>query len=330
MQKCKLIILIAFLIGLCSFFGCSVFMSESGGESGSGSVKETCKLEYTLNDDGKSYAVVGLEEFAGETLVIPEKNKGLPITKISKSAFLNVSDFSKVVISKNVKEVDAHAFQGCKALKEVEFKNGAETIGDRAFRWCSALESVTLPSSLKTIGLEAFTECKSLKEICIPNNVKKLGNAVFKSCEQLKKAVVGNSVAEISEDCFSQCVSLTDITIGESVATIRRYSFASCNSLVKVTIPDNVKTVGDHAFYSCENLETVVLGKGITRLLSVAFDNLKLKNVYYKGTAEMWNAIEFQGTHVRLKAAKLYYYSEAQPSTSGNYWCYKNGEIFVW
>lgn len=58
-----------------------------------------------------------------------------------------------------------------------------------------------------------------------------------------------------------------------------------------------------------------------------------LKAIYYCGTAEDWNkiSIDDNDNNDNLTSATRYYYSETQPTESGNYWHYnKNGEIEEW
>ena len=97
--------------------------------------------------------------------------------------------------------------------------------------------------------------------------------------------------------------------ISNGVTTIENYAFAYCTSLTSVVIPDSVTTIGELAFRSCNSLNAV----------------------YYKGTAKEWGNIRIEYDNGSLTSATLYYYSETQPTVSGNYWHYdENGEIAVW
>ena len=55
-----------------------------------------------------------------------------------------------------------------------------------------------------------------------------------------------------------------------------------------------------------------------------------LKEVYYTGNEEQWNAITNGGQNDSLYAATRYYYSETEPQGEGNYWHYVDGQIVKW
>ena len=84
--------------------------------------------------------------------------------------------------------------------------------------------------------------------------------------------------------------------------------FQRCDNLASITIPDSVTSISIYAFYSCENLTSV----------------------YYTGTASEWEKIEIDFYNSDLTDATRYYYSETQPTDSGNYWRYVDGVPTVW
>ena len=72
---------------------------------------------------------------------------------------------------------------------------------------------------------------------------------------------------------------------------------------------DAVIAIGIHAFAYCYNLT----------------------NIYYAATATKWNDITIGSDNTVFTDATRYYYSETEPTASGNYWHYdENGEISVW
>jgi hypothetical protein len=75
-----------------------------------------------------------------------------------------------------------------------------------------------------------------------------------------------------------------------------------------VEIGDSVTSIGNYAFYNCSSL----------------------KNVYYKGTASDWAKIAIGGYNSTLTDTTRYYYSETEPTTTGNYWHYVDGVPTAW
>ena len=72
---------------------------------------------------------------------------------------------------------------------------------------------------------------------------------------------------------------------------------------------NSVTSIGDGAFYNCSSLI----------------------KVYYKGTADDWTNISIDSSNSRLINATRYYYSETQPTASGNYWHYDgDGNVVEW
>lgn len=103
-------------------------------------------------------------------------------------------------------------------------------------------------------------------------------------------------------------MNLKNVTIGNGVRWIGNYAFTDCENLTSVVIPDSVEDIGFRAFDECDSLTSV----------------------YYKGTAEQWKKIYISSDNSCLTDATRYYYSESQPTESGNYWRYVDGEIVIW
>ena len=157
------------------------------------------------------------------------------------------------------------------------------SIGDQAFSRCDSLSSITLPASVTDIGGLAFDGCRSLKSITIPDGVTSINEQAFYGCSSLSSITIPSSVTEIGACAFFECSSLKSITILDGVTSIRDRAFYGCSSLLRVTLPASVTYIDDSAFNYCTSL----------------------KIIYYAGTKEQWEKINF--VYDRLFNAKIKY-----------------------
>ena len=170
----------------------------------------------------------------------------------------------------------------------------------RVFEYYTSIKSISLPNTLTSIQEQAFYQCKYLTEITLPTSLESLGDNVF-SHSGLETISVPGNVKTIGNSCFSNS-SLKSAVLEEGVTTITKSIFDICSSLEYVILPTTLNTAP--AFYNCSSLS----------------------KVFFKGTADDWSKIS--GTY--NNSATVYYYSESQPTDSGNYWHYVNDVATPW
>ena len=273
------------------------------------------------------------------------------VTSIGSYAFSGCSSLTSVVIGDSVTSIGDGAFDTCDSLTSVVIGDSVTSIGDGAFQDCYGLTSVVIGDGVTSIGEYAFSDCYRLVEVVNHSThitvEKGLGGngyvgryalAVYNVGDTFtgtklsndngyiiytdgeEKILVGYTgtetelilptyVTKINQYAFYGRGSLTSVVIGDGVTSIGEWAFGTCDSLTSVVIPDSVTSIGEHAFYYCSSLTSV----------------------YYQGTAEEWAEISIGYSNDKLKSATRYYYSETQPTETGNYWHYdKDGNVVVW
>ena len=148
--------------------------------------------------------------------VVPSTIKGLPVTCIEDSAFLN-----------------------CGVLTGVTFPNTITTVGNLAFAGCTALTGVTIPIS--AIGSGAFSNCTALTDISFSTNVFRLADSMFSGCTALTTISIPSNVTNIGERAFQNCSNLSGVYFQGNEPTAPLSVFDGANNVTNYYFP---KTAG--------------------------------------------------------------------------------------
>ena len=220
--------------------------------------------------------------------------------------YINNTLVCDVVITK-VAKISSYAFYGYDYVTSITIGDGVTSIGEYAFSYCKALKSITISDSVLDIGMWAFNNCVSLETVTINDNsqLESIDKYAFYRCISLESVNFGTNsqITSIGNAVFSFCIKLKSVTIPDSVTSVGNEAFSNCWLLASIVIPDSVTIMGKDAFYKCNAL--IIYCEVSSELEDWRID---------------WNS----------SGRPVYWYSETEPTTEGNYWHYVDGVVTVW
>ena len=217
------------LLGLlCALAACfTAFGFASCGQPAGSEELEDRYFVYRLYGPASSRKVniIGLTEHAVwmERIDIPSEVGGYPVTKLSKSAFVDAMCLSRLTLPETLETVDVGVFSRCRKLVEVHNKSPYIT-------------EDTENGGLYEYAKYVYTESGSSR-ITLENG----GFVVY--TEDTDRIVVGYEGTE------------TELDVPYGITEIYKNAFAYRENLTSLTIPETVKYVGGAAFLECDNLE---------------------------------------------------------------------------
>ena len=177
--------------------------------------------------------------------------------------------------------IEANAFKGNEAIKNVILPNTIITIGHSAFEGCKGLESINLPSSVTYLGNEIFKNCYYLKELNY--DIKRIDKhnygIVFYNAGIYGTGItinVGSDVEEIPSNLFKGdyisdqnpwnsnnnekiAPNFKALKFAEnSVCTkIGEKAFYKNKFLRNVELPNSIRTLEASCFYGCTGIKEI-------------------------------------------------------------------------
>ncbi len=167
------------------------------------------------------------------------------------------------------------------------------SIGYGAFAFAK-IESMVIPSNVKTIGEFAFAH-SALKQVVIESGVKNIGAKAFYMSENLQTVSVADSVQSIGRNAFEGTKYYADKENENGIVYIGKVAYVYRGNkadIIDIEIKDGTVGIADHALGYMRNLKTITLPSSVKHIDSMAFLGCtNLKNIYYNGTDDGWNAI---------------------------------------
>lgn len=259
------------------------------------------------------------------------------VNYIDTCAFSNLQQLKYAKIPSGIEWL-SRTFNNCSNLTEVILSEGLIQIKDTVFKNCKSLENIILPDSLKLIDYQAFYGCTSLKSITIPKNVEKIASNAFNCCTSLAEITVsaenthyiskGNCIIESATKTLVSGCNTSIINDDGSVTSIADHAFYG-SDIETIVLPETVKSIGKYVFSYCSSLKAIVISKSIANIDKNAFFNFR-GNIFYQGTENEWYAMDSENSITGWQTVLLHFYSETEPTTSGNYWHYVDGVPVKW
>ena len=314
------------------------------------SIIESEGLEYRVNSDQKTCVITGIGTCKDEHLYIPLKIDGYEVTEIAESAFSNCSRLISVTVPNHIKKIGRWAFHQCNNLTTLSIPFVGAGMGSQnainfeyIFGATGSNQSIDerdhAPESLKNVTVtgsgfiygDAFSQCRNITSITLSGNIIEIHDGAFQNCSGLTELILPDTVKKIGNQAFLGCTKLTQLKLPSSLTTLGNEAVRSCSRLTNIILPDSLTAISPNTFENCKRLESIVISKSVTTFGMSAFKQCDaLKSFFYCGNAEEWNAIEKNDSTDIISAATIYYYSETQPTTSGNYWHYVDGVPTKW
>ena len=197
-------------------------------------------------------------------LVIPEEIQGLPVVRIGRRAFRNLS-ITSVVFPSTLSSIGDEAFSGS-ALTSITIPETITSLGDSSFANSKLLVSVTINmragNLIRTRLL--FDSCNSLTTVNFPPNMIVIPSGMFRDCSSLTSITIPNGITDIGESAFDG-TGLSSINLPEGVEKIYSRAFQD-TKLTSVTLPSTIIEIRDFAFMNNPTLTEFIIPENLTRI----------------------------------------------------------------
>ena len=261
---------------------------------------------------------------------------------IDSSLFPN-NRIKTINIGNQVQRIPKFAFAESKHLFELVVPDSVNTIGEKAF-YNTALTKVTLGAGVENISDSSFYGSYSLREVidhtvnCSYNLTGLAGNisgvGVINDENDTRISHIDNCVVysyggDVELLRFENSGNNSTLVLPEGITSIKSSrSFSDDDTFVtRIVLPSTL----DYLYLTdSSGVREIVMPKSITNMghFELYQEVGRELAVYYEGSKDEFDAITFEEKN--LGGRKVYYYSETQPTESGDYWHYVDGAITKW
>ena len=241
-------------------------------------------------------------EYSGD-IAIPEEIEGVPVTKITGSAFHDCCYIDNLSIPASVTEIavcyihfeigytDPIIFKSITvdennpvySSQDGVLFNKDKTVLIRAYTFNTDKEEYsdkleyTVPDTVEEIASYAFSDTY-FQKITLPESLKIIGYSTFEG-SALKEITIPDSCFKILDKAFKKCSSLEKVIMSENVEIIEDYAFAYCDKLTEVKLPKELGGIEEGAFMGCKELRQLTIPNHVSQIGPFAFAETGLETV---------------------------------------------------
>ena len=297
-------------------------------------------LTFNLAANRKAYILTKASAGHWE-YTVPASVEGLPVTEIASGAFKNHTELRSVALPDSLELINQGIFEGCKNLESLKlpFISRKNQVNGDNTCCIGYFFNTERPSG----GADGWTSSRAgsrdtFIEYWVPNSLTHisvmggtLGEWSF-SGAQVVEVYLGSGIRFISTRVFYDRQKLERVVCENPIGSVGVEAFKNCYNLKHFEINGEASWIGKEAFENCHDLEWIILSAGTSSIGNLAFDDCEsLMAIYYLGTPEDYAKIEIGPNNAELEQTTIYFYSENEPETDGNYWRYDgDGVPVVW
>lgn len=281
--------------------GCSTFTLPTSITTLGGSIFSGCEGELVM--EGITPSCNTSSDNADHWLHGSNFPKVTLLGDIGKGSFSNYTALHKVIIGRDVKNVQNNAFSGCENIENVHISDieqwyaipfGTSTSNplhnNKAKLWANytLVTAVRTTEATTSIGRYSFYNYEPITSITIGDHTKSIGWGAFGNCN-VDDLYIGKGITSMGANVFEGCTA-NHMTInfnfpGHSFNienAMHWFKGLHCPDITfgdgvtsigdftlsradvrYITICDNVEYIGQGAFAQCLELETITMGRGL-------------------------------------------------------------------
>lgn len=246
-------------------------------------------LQYDLSDEEAFCSGIG--NCTESAIEIGSLAKGLPVTAVSIDAF-NGTGITSAMLPETVGGIREYAFANCANLVCITLPKKMSDISSAAFLNCANLRSIVYRGEIydwNKIYIEGDNNALTSATLyCAPED----GGVDYEADANGKTCTVNNIHFNAKDHADINIPAVIDTyTV---VAITRNPRTNHYTQLTGLWLPDGVKSIESYTFAECNLMKTVRLSKSLKTVGDSAFRNCTaLTDIYYQGSEDEWNAIQF-------------------------------------